>query len=380
MTISTGSVRAARLTDRQALIDLSRRVHAAGDAHRRSLGVPAPSARRAQISLGSLIPTWLPLRPPSVHLIAEKDGQLVGSCRAIEEPHREDWVITELDAADGPMAAEVRWELLERLIEEGQKKEVARYHAACSDVRENLELFGQAGFMAYAQEEILYLPSESERGARGWLRRLLARSSGAQHDGRPERGSARGERGERRAPARRSDPRVGAQPTAEREPIRAAGAPDAWYLFDLWSHATPPAIARIEGYSAADWESVGHEAIVPRSSLNPLLHFSEVGAWLMLQDQRAGGFVQYGACREGPSYLRFLIRDGTDGAGFLRAAMEALGRDALAAGMLAPVRTYESTGIRAAAAVGFVPIGRVTMLVREVRATIRQPVMVPAIH
>jgi hypothetical protein len=42
------------------------------------------------------------------------------------------------------------------------------------------------------------------------------------------------------------------------------------------------------------------------------------------------------------------------------------------------VRTYESTGMRAATGVGFFAIGRVTLLVREVRAMVRQPAMVPA--
>jgi hypothetical protein len=42
------------------------------------------------------------------------------------------------------------------------------------------------------------------------------------------------------------------------------------------------------------------------------------------------------------------------------------------------VRTYESAGMRAADATGFEPIGRVTLLVREVRAQVRQPAMVPA--
>lgn len=361
---AAGSIRAARLTDRQALVDLSRRVHSAGDAHRRSLGVPASTEPTPAISMATLIPTWLPLRPPSVHLVAEQDGQLLGSCRAIEEPHREDWVIIELDAAEGPLAAEVRWALLQALIEEGAKKTVARYHVACSDVRENLELFGQASFMAYAQEEILYLAPATERGAAGWLRRALGRTRSR----RMANGADPAHWGRKHAPA---DHHASLQP---------AGAPDAWHLFDLWSHATPPAIARVEAYSAADWESAGQEAIVPRSSLNPILHFSEVSAWLMPHDQRAGGFVQHGACREGPHYLRFLVRDGTDGAAFLRAALDAVGADAVAAGILAPVRTYESAGARAAAAVGFAPIGRVTLLVREVRATVRQPALVPAIH
>jgi hypothetical protein len=346
------TIRTARLTDRQALADLSRRVHAAVDAHRRSLGVPAPTAASPRISLSTLIPSWLPLRAPSVHLVAEVDGEIVGSCRAVEEPHRDDWVITELDAAEGPLAGEVRHDLLGALVEAGAKREVARFHAACADVRENLELFGQASFTAYAQEEIWWRPPELTRGPRSWARRLVSR--------------------ERRSPGRR--------PAVEELPVRPAGAPDAWHLFDLWTHATPPAIARIEGYGAADWESVGSEAIVPRSALNPILHFGEVSAWVLPAEQRAGGFAQHGACRGGPHYLRFLVRDGTDGSAFLRSILPQLGHGAIAAGILSPVRTYEASGMRAAEAAGFEPIGRVTLLVREVRAQVRQPAMVPVIR
>ena len=345
------SVRPARLTDRQALADLSQHVHTAEDAYRRSLGVPAPSASRPPISLSALIPSWLPLRSPSVHLVAELGGELVGSCRAIEEPHRDDWAIIELDAADAPDAPEIRYGLLQALVEEGAQRGVGRFHAACSDVHENLELFGQTGFMAYAQEEIFYRPPEPMSSARSWVRSLFARD-----------GSRPGSTGEARSG------------------LRPAGAPDAWHLFDLWAHATPPAIARAEGYSAADWESVGHEAIVPRSSLNPILHFAEVDAWVLPTDQRAGGLAQRGACRQGPHYLRFLVRDSVDGAAFLRSVLEAAGHETLAAGILSPVRTYESAGLRAAEAVGFEAIGRVTLLVREVRAQVRQPAMAPAIH
>ncbi|HSM38432.1 MAG TPA: hypothetical protein VK838_03800 [Candidatus Limnocylindrales bacterium] len=351
MTGIEGSVRAARITDRQSLSDLSQRVHTAPDSYRRSLGVPAPTSTRPSISLASLMPSWLPLRPPSVHLVAEADGELVGSCRAIEEPRREDWVITELDAAEGPMAGEIRWALLNALLKEAAGHNVARFHAACSDVPDNMELFGQAGFMAYAQEEIHYRPPDRSPGPASWLRSLMRRDV---HD---------------------HPPASAVQP----QPLQRAGAPDAWHLFDLWSHATPPAIARIEGYRAEDWESAGHEGVVPRTSLNPLLHFSGVDAWLLPREQRAGGFAQHGGCREGPHYLRFLVRDGTDGAQFLRSVLTVMGAEARAAGILAPVRTYESTGLRAAADAGFEPIGRVTMLVREVRASVRQPAMVPAI-
>lgn len=352
--IDSSQIRSARLTDRQALADLSGRVHASQDAHRRSLGVPAPTPQAPRIRLSAFIPSWLPLRAPSVHLVAEIDGRIVGSCRAVEEPRRDDWVITELDAEDGPWASEIRYHLLGAIVQAGADRDVTRFHAACADVRENLELFGQAGFMAYAQEEIWWRPPGPQRGARSWLRSLVGSNGSA-------------------PPAVRAD--GGTAPE-----LQAAGAPDAWHVFDLWTHATPPAIARIEAYDAADWESVGHEAIVPRSSLNPLLHFSEVEAWLMPVDQRVGGFAQHGACRSGPHYLRFLVRDGADGAGFLGAVLARLGGDAIAAGILSPVRTYESAGTRAAEAAGFEPIGRVTLLVREVRARIRQPALVPATH
>jgi hypothetical protein len=350
VTATDGAVRAARITDRQALIELSRRVHASDEGYRRSLGVPAPTATLPRISLAALIPSWLPLRPASLHLVAEAGGELVGSCRALEEPHRDDWAIIELDAADGPMAAEIRYALLRALIDEAGQRNVARFHAACSDVRDNIELFGQLGFMAYAQEEIYYRPPESATGPRSWLRGILARDGGGPHS--------------------HADDDVA---------LQSVGAPDAWHLFDLWSHATPPAIARMEGYQAEDWESAGHEGVVPRSSLNPLLHFSGVNAWLMPHEQRAGGFAQHGSCREGPHYLRFLVREGGDGAAFLRAVLENVGSEALAAGMLSPVRTYESAGLRTASAAGFEPIGRVTLLVRDVRARVREPALVPAI-
>ena len=354
MRADRSTIRSARLTDRQALADLSRRVHASVDVHRRSLGVPAPTTESAGISIASLMPSWLPLRQPSVHLVAEVDGEIVGSCRAVEEPHRDDWVITELDADDGPLAAELRYDLLSALVEEAARHDVTRFHAACADVRENLELFGQASFMAYAQEEIWWRPPQVTRGPRSWLRSIVGRD------------------GSTRAPAREAPP---GEPD-----LQPAGSPDAWYLFDLWTHATPPAIARIEGYGAADWEAVGSEAIVPRSALNPILHFSEVSAWLLPAEQRAGGFAQHGACRGGPHYLRFLVRDGTDGAAFLSAVLARIGRDAIGAGIVSPVRTYESAGMRAAEAAGFEPIGKVTLLVREVRAQVRQPAMVPAIR
>ena len=71
---------------------------------------------------------------------------------------------------------------------------------------------------------------------------------------------------------------------------------------------------------------------------------------------------------------------GPTGRALLASALGRLPAEAMAAGMLAPVRTYEAAGLSAAASVGFLPVGRVTLLVREVRASIRQPALVPAVN
>ena len=112
--LASDLIRAARITDGPALGTLSRQVHASADSHRRSLGVPAPPASQPRIEMSTLIPSWLPLRAPSLHLVAEGDGTLLGSCRAIEEPRRADWVVIELDALPGAQSQEVRWQLLNR--------------------------------------------------------------------------------------------------------------------------------------------------------------------------------------------------------------------------------------------------------------------------
>jgi len=59
--------------------------------------------------------------------------------------------------------------------------------------------------------------------------------------------------------------------------------------------------------------------------------------------------------------------------------LRAAGSEAIAAGILAPVRTYEATGRQAAEAAGFKAVGQVSVLVREVLASARQPAMVPAV-
>ena len=351
-------IRPARLTDRHALAQLAESARSAPGAERRTLGLPlgvAPGAGR--FSLSALVPSWIPVRQPSLHLVMEEDGTILGSCRALEETQGGEWAVVELDAVQHPLAAEIRYELLSALLEEGVTRNVARYHAACSAVPENVELFSQLAFVPYAEEEILYLPADPSGG------RAVSRH---------------GDNGQ--APAAVTS----TEPVGDTEPgdqgLRPVQPADAWDLFRLWSRVTPPAVARAEGYAAAAWEATDHDASVPRSSLTALLRLHDVHAWLLPDGAGAAAFVQYAASRGGAHYLRLVVDNGTDPAAVLRSGIRAAGSHALSAGLLTPVRTYEDAVRSSACDAGFQPIGRATLLVREERAMIPQPAMVPALQ
>ncbi|MDQ3881165.1 MAG: GNAT family N-acetyltransferase, partial [Chloroflexota bacterium] len=314
---------------------------ARGNDDRHTLGLPGRREDTERVPVAALIPSWLPLRAPSLHLVYEEDGRIVGSCRALEEPHRADWVIVELDAVDHPMAAEVRFQLLQAVIAEGAQRHVARFHAACSAAGENLELFNQLGFVGYAEEQILYRGPEAA---------TVPAANGAARD--DDAAAAM----------------VPAQPS------------HAWELFRLWSEVTPPPVARTDGYRASDWETADREAVVPRSSLTPLLRFSDVRSWILPDRNGAAAFVQHGVSRRGPHYLRLIAATRTDPTVVVAAALDAAGNEACEAGILTPVRTYEAPLRSAAADAGFELAGEVRLLVRDVRAAIRQPAMVPAVQ
>ena len=226
-----------------------------------------------------------------------------------------------------------------------------------SDVSREHGVFGQSsGFMAYAEEEIWYRPAETSPSARpGCAPGCLAGSVG----GRYRRTSS----------------------TDDVPALQEVSPSDAWHLFDLWTHTTPPAIARIEGYGASDWEPVGHEAVVPRSSLNPLLHFSEVNAWLLPDGARVSDSPSTAPAATGPHYLRFLIGRRHRWSWLpARLTLAAIGMRSRSSR-----NPVAGANIRGGGAAGSdrrrasEPVGRGRMLVREVRAEVRQPAMVPAI-
>ena len=154
MARSTGKVRAARLTDLAALGELSRLAQADGEGTR-SLGLPVSGPPIGVFSLFRL-----PLgafQPHDVLYVFERDGHDRGPAarRARERPRR----------VDGRGARRRRRPRRRATSGSGSsstccataaKRGASRFHVACADADDNVELFMQAGFMRYGDEHVLY--------------------------------------------------------------------------------------------------------------------------------------------------------------------------------------------------------------------------------
>src|SRR3954466_6419361 len=158
MTVRTGrgaagKVRVARLTDLAALGELSRLAQADGEGTR-SPGLPVSGPPIGMFSLFRL-----PLgafRPHDLLYVFERDGHIAGLLRVERESPRDDWTVVELDAVGGLDAGDVRFRLVQHLLRDGGKRGAVRFHVACADADDNVELFMQAGFMRYGDEHVLY--------------------------------------------------------------------------------------------------------------------------------------------------------------------------------------------------------------------------------
>ena len=133
-------------------------------------------------------------------------------------------------------------------------------------------------------------------------------------------------------------------------------------------------------YGAQDWEPVGHEGVVPRSSLNP--HPALQRRRMPGSSRRASvSPASRSTARAGPgrtTCASWCVTAPTAAPSWPLCCGRPAARRS-SAGILAPVRTYESTGRQAAEAAGFEAVGQVSVLVREVLASVRQPAMVPAV-
>jgi hypothetical protein len=283
-------------------------------------------------------------RPHDLLLVYETDRRVAGLVRVERENWRDDWTFVELDAI-GANPGEIRYRLVQQVLREGQKRGAARFHVACSDANDNVELFMQAGFARYGEEKLLYRPPDQ----------IL--------------------------------PEPWTEERAAQFRIRSARPIDAPALMQLYSAVTPQPVQRLEAFRIPDWERQGSNWRVPRSSLAPILRFADIEAFV--QDAAEGpqldAFVQIGVAHEDqPHYLRVLGRPEVDlgdiiafGLGTIRARVGKAGSPP-DHGVLAPVRTYEAPSDRRLEEAGFAEIATVTLLLRETLVRVAEPGLVPA--
>ena len=341
---SGGKVRAARLTDLPALGELSRFAQMP-DSGARSLGLPVS---RPQIGMFSLF--RLPLvafRPHDLLYVYEVDRHVAGLVRAERENWRDDWTIVELDAIGptGHEPGEIRYRLVQQILREGQRRGATRFHVACADADDNVELFMQAGFARYGEERVMYRSSDLEL------------------------------------------PTPWSDEVASAARIRIARPVDATALWQLYKAVTPAPVQRLEGFRIADWERQGNSWRLPRSSMAPILRFADIEGYVQESPDgaRLDGMVQVGVAREDqPHYLRVLARpdvDGSDlvafGLGAIAAGIGTSGDRRPDPGVIAPVRTYESPLDRRLEEAGFGEIAIVTLLLKETLARVAEPALVP---
>jgi hypothetical protein len=344
---ASGKVRVARLTDLAALGELSRLCQSQ-DAQTRSLGLPVSGPPIGMFSLFRL-----PLgafRPHDLMYVYEQDGRIAGLVRVEREATRDEWTIVELDAVGMANAGDIRYRLVQQVLREGPKRGAVRFHVACADDDDNVELFMQAGFMRYGDERILFRPAAHPLPA-PWT---------------DERAAECG--------------------------IRPTSAVDAVALSRLYGSATPQPVQRLEAFRIADWERQGTHWRVPRSSLAPILRFADVESFV--QEAPGGGrdgtaldaFVQIGVAKEDqPHYLKVMARPDADVASLVEYGLGVIAarttRDSDHRhdhGVIAPVRTYEAPIDRRLEEVDFEIIASVTLLMKETLVRVAEPALVPA--
>jgi hypothetical protein len=337
-------VRLARITDLAALVAISRRAHDAAldePAEIRSLGLPiAPAA----LSLYQLFRMPLSLIRSSDSIWVHQRGSALDGLARVERDLHGEWTIVELSAVDD--AARAR--LLARVVREAGRHGVARVHVACREDAASLTLLGAAGFQVYARETLYALQTS----------RAAALS---------ELGSARG----------------------VAFPLRPAASSDALPIAQLMARVTPPAVARVELTDARDWGRATTGAWAPRASISPLLRLVDGSAFVVDGDaSELDGWVHIGVAREPgeqhPHSMRITTLPSVVVAPIIAASLAEISARATEAGtgggvILAVVRSYESAVGTALRAHGFEEIADLRLAVRDARARVTSPGMIPAI-
>ena len=304
----------------------------------RSLGLPLGPAA---LSLYQLFRMPLSLIRSSDSIWIHQRGAFADGLARVERDERGDWTIVELDAVDD--AARAR--LLARVAREAGRHGVVRLHVACAEDAATLTLLGSAGFQPYARETLFLLKGGSLSAA---------------------------------TPA-----------SAARAALRPAQPSDALRIAKLMSATTPPAVSRMELIDAREWDRAAAGTWAPRASITPLLRLAEQSTFVL--DGAAGeidAWVHLGVARERgeehPHALRISLLPGIDAAPLIQAGLAEIGDRAARvgtaeSGVLAVVRSYESGLGTALTSQGFTAIGDLRLAVRDARARVTAPGMVPAI-
>jgi hypothetical protein len=342
----SGRVRLARLTDLAALGELSR-LSQQEHVDARSLGLPVSGPRIGVFSLFRL-----PLgafRANDLLFVYEDERRISGLLRVERDASRDEMTIVELDAIGSGDSGDTRFRMVQHLLRDGAKRGAIRFHVACADGQGNIELFMQAGFARYGQENLLF-----------------------------------------RRP-REPLPRPWTDEQARDAGIRPCQPLDSLPLARLYASVTPQPVVRLEAYRLTDWERQGSSTRVPRSSLAPILRFADVEAYVQTVPGDGSGelraLLQVGVAQEEqPHYLKILAKPGAEvtplvdfGLGIIGARV-ARGGSCPDTGVLAPVRTYESPIDRRLEEAGFTGLVTVTLLMKEAVVRVAEPALVPAVR
>jgi hypothetical protein len=331
-------VRLARITDLAALAEISRRAHRASHdewAEMRSLGLPiGPPA----LNLYQLFRMPLSLVRSSDSIWVHQHGSALDGLARVERDPGGNWTIVELSAESDTARAR----LIARVVREAGRHGVVRVHVAYREDAATLALLGSSGFQAYARETLFMLQP-------------------------PARGAA----------LPRSDT------------LRPAVQSDALHIAQLMTRITPAAVARVELVDAIEWEHAAAGVWTPRASISPLLRLVEGRAYV--SDGDAGNihaWVHLGVARESgeqhPHVIRVSVLPGIDPAPLIAESLAKVAARAAHAGtggsaILAVVRSYESGVGPALREYGFEEIADLRLAVRDARARVTAPGMVPAI-
>jgi hypothetical protein len=305
----------------------------------RTLGLPVGGGHISVFTLFRL--PLAALLPTDLLYVYEERGRVTGLARVEHEPARDEWTIVELDAIDHGNAGDIRLRLVQRALRDASKRGGLRFHVACADETDNVELFMQAGFVRYGEETLLYRP------------------------------------GDQPAPARVTSA------DAARVGIRPAVPLDALELDRLYRSVAPQPVARLEDYRQADWERQGNHWRVPRSALTPILRFADIEGFVQSSTTRGDtqllAFCQLGTAKEEqPHYMRVISRPDHDPSDLIAFGLSEICERRPGRGVLSAVRTYESPIDRRLEDSGFSSIATLSLLMKETAERVREPALVPA--